>query len=482
MRTLLIAATLFVAGDSFAQLPNLEPPKFEEKKKDPPDDEKDSDEKSEEKQYKKPEKKPLPEGDPEVLTGDIALVKFDGMVNPGMGEYTTGAITRAVEERRQAVLIELDTPGGLVSTTQDMVQAMLAAKIPIIVYVSPSGAHAASAGTFITLAGHIAAMAPATRIGAAHPVTGSGADPEAEGGKHMARKIENDLVAMVEGIARERNRNEEWAKDAVVNSVSATADRALELGIIDLIARDRADLLAQLDGRELMLNGKKVELQTKSAAVIEYEPPLRSWFLDLLASPGIAMILMLFGVVGIMIEMYAPGTWIPGVTGVLCLLLAFVSMDQLPIDAGGVLLILAGIAFIVIEFFTPTHGVLGVLGGFGIAAGLVLLVDVGHPDFAVDPTIRLTWLDVSPVVVTTAAMSFLFSYFAVRSRQTKPMTGSEGLIGARGRVLKPVGPSGGQVFVGGEYWQAKSSESIGANEDIEVVKVEGLSLEVRRRN
>jgi membrane-bound serine protease (ClpP class) len=435
-----------------------------------------------EKEYKKPEKRELPEGEPEILRGDIALIKFDGMVNPGLGEYTIGAIARAHEENRQAVLIEIDTPGGLVSTTQTMVQAMLAAKLPIIVFVSPSGAHAASAGTFITLAGHVAAMAPATRIGAAHPVTGTGEDPEKEGGKHMAKKVENDLVAMVEGIARERNRNEEWAKDAVVNSVSATADKALELGVIDLIARDRDDLLAQLDGRELMLLGKKVELQTKGAAIVEYKPPLRSWFLDLLASPGITMILLLCGVIGIMIEMYTPGTWIPGVIGVLCLLVAAISMDQLPIDVGGVLLILAGMAFIVIEFFTPTHGVLGVLGGIALAAGLVLLVDVGDPDFAVDPTIRLSWLDVSPVIVTTAAASVLLSYVAVRSRMTKPMTGSEGLVGARGRVLKPVGPSGGQVFVGGEYWQAKSSETIGVDEEVEVVRVDGLTVEVRRRN
>ncbi len=478
--TLLIVASLLVARSAFAQLPFLEPQKFEQHDDKKPDEDAKPDDAAP-KSYPRPAKVALPEGDPEQLSGSIALIRFDGIVNPGMGEFTIDAIARAEAEKRQAILIELDTPGGLVSTTEDMVKAMLGSKIPIIVYVTPSGAHAASAGTFITLAANVAAMAPATRIGAAHPVTGSGGDPE-EGGKHMAQKVENDLVAFVEGIARERNRNEAWAKDAVLESVSATSDKALELGVIDLIARDRSDLLDQLDGYQLMVHGTKVELRTKGAPVVEYTPSLRSWLLNFLANPTIAMILALIGIMGIIIEVKAPGTWIPGAIGVLCILIAAISLEQLPIDTGAVILILAGIGLIITEFFTPTHGALAVLGSLVLAIGLTLVIDVGDPDFAIDPMVRLTWIDVLPVVITSVTFTFLLSYFAVRSRHTKPITGSEGLVGARGKVLKPVGPSGGQVFVGGEYWQAKSSESIGANEDIEVVHVEGLMLEVRRRS
>ena len=367
-----------------AQIPFLEPQKFEELKKDEEKkpEEKKPDEDATPKSYTKPGKRALPEGDAEVRSGPIAVVRFDGIVNPGMGEYTIEAIERAEAENKQAILIELDTPGGLVQTTQQMVKAMQSSKIPIIVYVTPSGAHAASAGTFITLAGHVAAMAPATRIGAAHPVTGSGGDPE-EGGKHMAQK-ENDLVALVEGIARERNRNVEWAKDAVLESVSATSNKALELGVIDLIAQDRADLLQKLDGYQLMVGGTKVELRTKDAPVVEYKPSLRSWLLNFLANPAIAMILGLIGLMGIVVEIKAPGTWIPAAVGVLCILIAAISLEQLPIDTGGVILVLAGLGLIVAEFFTPTHGALGVIGGVVLAIGLVLVIDIGNPDFAID--------------------------------------------------------------------------------------------------
>jgi membrane-bound serine protease (ClpP class) len=474
MQNLLVAVALL------AQLPVVEPPKFEEVKKG--DEKTEAEEKSGAKTYVKPEKRPLPEGDAKVLSGSVAVIRFDGIVNPGMGEFTTGAITRAEEENKQAILIELDTPGGLVSTTEDMVKAIMASEIPVIVFVTPSGAHAASAGTFITLASHVAAMAPATRIGAAHPVTGSGGDPEAEGGKHMAKKIENDLVALVEGIARERNRNEEWAKDAVIESVSATADKALEIGVIDVIARDRAELFEKIDGHQLVIGGNKVELRTKGAPVEEYEPPMRSRLLNFLASPGVFMILMMLGALGIMIEVKAPGTWVPGIFGVLCILLGVISMGELPVDIGALILLVAGLGLMVAEFWTPTYGILAVIGGVAMALGMVLIVDLGDPDFAIDPTFRLSFVDVLPVVITMVGFTFFLSYFVVRSKQMKPVTGSEGLIGARGKVLKPVSPEGGQVFVGGEYWQAKASESIPVDEEIEVVKVDGLWLEVRRRN
>ena len=431
--------------------------------------------------YTKPEPRALPEGPARALSGAIALVKFDGIVNPGMGEYVADAIERATREEKQLVLIELNTPGGLVSTTQKMVQAILGARIPVVVYVTPSGAHAASAGTFITLAGHVAAMAPATRIGAAHPVTGGGKDPEEEGGKHMAAKVVNDLVALAEGIAKERNRNLEWTVDAVKDSISVNADKALEWGVIDLVARDRQELLEKLDGWQLVMRDQKVELATRGAVVEEYEPSLRSRLLNLLANPGIAMLLGVLGLIGIMVEIYHPGLIAPGVMGVLCILCSLIAMEQLPIDVGAAILVVAGIGLLLAEIYTPTYGALGILGGLGLTVGLLLLVDPSNPDFAIDPGIRLGPKDVAPIVAALAGFVGYLSYFVVRSRRGPAVTGSEALIGAVGKVLQPVGPEHGQVFVDGEYWQARATESIPRDEEVEVVKVDGLRLEVRRR-
>lgn len=472
------------SGATYAQLPlPFGAPAPAEKKETKKDDVKaDEPAVTNDKVYTRPAPVPLSEGPARVLTGSVAVVKFDAIVSPGMGEYVVEAIERATREQAQLVLIEMDTPGGLVSTTEKMVQAILTSKVPVVVHVTPSGAHAASAGTFITLAAHVAAMSPATRIGAAHPVTGGGKDPEAEGGKHMAAKVENDLLALVEGIAKHRNRNVEWAKDAVQHSISAPADRALEIGVIDLIATDWQDLLQKLDGYELDLNGKKVALQTRGARVVEYQPSLRDRLLALLADPGVAMLLGVLGLIGIMVEIYHPGMIAPGVMGVLCILCSLIAMEQLPIDVGAALLALAGVGLLIAETFTPTHGVLGVLGGIGLTIGLLLLMDPSNPDFAVDPSLSLSLWDVLPLVALLALFVAYLSVFVVRRRRTRPTTGSEGLIGQVGQVLQAVGPEGGQVFVAGEYWKARATETIPEQESVEVVKVEGLVLEVRRRH
>lgn len=431
------------------------------------------------KPYTRPEPRPLPEGPATTLAGPVLRLEFKGIVNPGMGEFVASALSRAERERFQAVLIELDTPGGLVSTTETIVQNLLGAKVPVIVYVSPSGAHAASAGTFITLAAHVAAMAPATRLGAAHPVTGSGGDPEAEGGKHMGRKVENDLVAFVEGIARERNRNVEWAIDAVRSSVSINADRALEIGVVDLVARDRTELLDALEGRQLMVGGQKVELHTKGATLVEHELSIREWLVNTLANPGVAVLLGLLGLIGIMVEIYHPGMIAPGVMGVLCLICSLIAVEQLPIDLGGALLIIAGIGLLIAELYAPAYGMLGVLGAIGLTVGLLLLVDTTDPSYLIDDSTKLGPADVAPIVVLLAGFVLYLSVFIVRRKRGRPITGSEALIGLAGIALKPVSASGGTVFVSGEYWRARSSEVIAEKEEIEVVKVDGLELEVR---
>lgn len=487
--TLALAASALVLGaaPAAAQLPAPfgQPTRFEDAeddKKPTKDDETPPEERVDNsKAYEVPAKVDLPEGPAKKLSGVVAVLAFDAIVSPGMGEFVIDSIDRARREGAQLLLIEMDTPGGLVSTTEKMVQAILTAPVPVVVHVTPSGAHAASAGTFVTLAAHVAAMSPATRIGAAHPVTGSGKDPEAEGGKHMAAKVENDLLALVEGIAKHRNRNVEWAKDAVKHSVSAHAERAVEIGVVDFVATDRRDLLEKLDGRQVMVAGEKVELSTQGAQTVEYEPSLRNRLLALLANPGIAMVLGILGLIGVMVEIYHPGLIVPGVMGVLAIICSLIAMEQMPIDVGAALLAVAGLGLLVAEVYTPTHGALGVLGGIGLTIGLVLLIDPSNPDFAVDPSLSLSFLDVLPLVVLMGAFVAYLSFFVVRSRRHRVTTGAEGLVGARGEVLETVGPEGGQVFVAGEYWQARATETIAKKDPVEVVKVNGLVLEVRRR-
>lgn len=433
------------------------------------------------KDYARPKPRALPEGPPQVLEGVVAVVPFKGIVNPGMGEFVVSSIERAARERAQAVLIELDTPGGLVSSTERIIQGMLAAKLPVIVHVTPSGAHAASAGTFITLAAHVAAMAPATRLGAAHPVSGSGKDIEAEGGKRMGKKVENDLVALVEGIAKERNRNVAWATDAVRNSVSINQERALELGVIDLIARDRTELLEKLHGTQLMIGPRKVELNTRGATIVEYKPSIRQWLMNLLANPGVAMVLGVLGVIGIMIEVYHPGVIAPGLMGILCIICSLMAVEQLPIDVGAAILVLAGMGLLVAEIYTSTYGALALLGAVGLTIGLLLLVDTKNPGYLVDESFSLQLSDIIPIVVLILVLIAYLSYFVVRKKKGRSVTGTEGLIGSVGLVLKPVGPDGGTIFISGEYWRARAAESIPEKEEVEVVRVDGLELEVRRK-
>jgi membrane-bound serine protease (ClpP class) len=430
------------------------------------------------KTYVAPEPVALPEGPAEILDGFVAVVRFDAMVNPGMGQHVASSIERAKTEGAQLLLIELDTPGGLVTATQDIVQSILSAPLPVVVFVSPSGAHAASAGTFITLAAHVAAMAPATRIGAAHPVTGGGKDPEESGGKHMARKIENDLLAMVEGIAKERNRNVEWAKDAVRDSVSADAQKAAEIGVVDLVADDRDDLFRQLDGRELDLRGRRVQLSIPSPEVRIYEPSMRNQLLNLMASPGIAAILGLLGLIGILIEIYNPGLIIPGVVGVLAILCSLIAVEQLPIDVGGALLIAGGLGLLFAELYTPTFGALGVLGIIGLGLGLVIFVDTGNPDFDLDPSFALSVWDVLPALLLMGGFIVYLSVFVLRKKRQRSTTGLDSFIGQEGRVLTPVGPDAGQVFISGEYWaaRAQSDQVIPASARVRVVGLNGLEL------
>ncbi|MEM7676189.1 MAG: nodulation protein NfeD [Myxococcota bacterium] len=435
---------------------------------------------SEAKDYPLPPPVVLPDGPARHLKGAVRVVEFTGIVSPGVGEHLAEAIAQAEADGDQMVLVELDTPGGLVTTTQKIVQAILGADVVVVIHVTPSGAQAASAGTFITMAGHIAAMAPATRIGAAHPVTGGGQDPEEAGGKHMAAKVENDLVALVTGISEERHRNAAWAEDAVRRSVSATADEAASLKVVDFVARDRQELFKKLEGREVLLNDEKVVLHPQAADVVVHEPSLRHQLLSLLANPGVASLLLLLGFVGIMVEVYNPGMFVPGIMGLLCFLCSLIAAEQLPIDLGAGLLVLVSLGLLIAELYTPTFGALGLMGVLGLSVGLMLLVDPSDPDFAVDPSIRLTMWDVLPLAGLVGGFVAYLSYFLASTRNRQASTGQEGMVGATGRVLKAVDGHGGQVFVAGEYWQATSTQPLEEGAAVRVVAVDGLRLKVRR--
>jgi membrane-bound serine protease (ClpP class) len=399
----------------------------------------------------------------------VDLITIDGTINPAVADFIHESIGRSKENQARALIIQLDTPGGLVESTRMIVKEMLAAPLPVVVYVAPSGARAGSAGVFITLAGHVAAMAPATNIGAAHPVAGSG--EEIKGA--MGEKIVNDMAAFIETIAQKRGRNTEWAIQAVRKSVSITETEALKKNVIDVVAKDIDDLLAQAHGRTVDLNGSKVELSLKSARVVRYEMSLKQKILNTIAHPNIAYLLMMAGILGLYMEFSHPGTIFPGVAGAICLLLAFASLQLLPINYTGLALMVLGVGLLVGEAFFPSFGVLGVGGIISLALGSLLLFDTPTSDFAVDRSIIFT------AVATLGSFVLAVSYLVFRSQKAKPALGIEGLIGKIGVAREELDPRG-MVFVHGEYWKAEADEKIEPGEKVKVVDMDHMVLKVRR--
>ena len=424
--------------------------------------------------------------------GEVLLVEIDGSINPASADYLIGAIRQAEERGAAAVLIELDTPGGLVSSTQDIIQAMLNARVPTIVYVSPRGATATSAGTFITLAASVAAMMPGTSIGAAHPVGLFGGDspPAAppEDGEDAAKatardvvgqKMENYLAAYVESIAKQRHRNVEWAREAVRTSQAVTSEKALELGVVDLLAESRAELLAALDGREVEQGGAKQALALAAATVVPVEKTLVQAIFDFLTDPNLAFVLFAIGVAGLYIEFQTPGVVLPGVVGFVSLVLLGFSMQILPFSWVGAVLVLTGIALLVAEIFVVSFGLLFVAGIACFLIGGTLVFD--RPE-ASDLTVSF-WQVLVPIA---AAISLAGGFVAIslgRSLRTKQTAGVDEMIGLVGQVEAAIDPAAkrrGKIFVRGEYWNAEAGEAIEVGEAVAIEAVEGLTLRVRR--
>ncbi len=401
--------------------------------------------------------------------GYIQVLSIRSTINPVISDFITKSINKAVSGGAACVIIELDTPGGLDTAMRDIVQAILNSPVPIVVYVAPSGARAASAGVMITLASHIAAMAPGTNIGAAHPVgLGEGKMDEA-----MTQKVLNDASAYAKSLAEQRGRNVQWAVKAVRESESASAAKALELRIIDVIAESQDELIKKIDGREVTTVAGSKKLQLKGLPLQRVQMDWRHRVLDTLSNPNIAYILMMLGFYGLFFELSNPGVVFPGVFGAICLILAFFALQTLPVNYAGILLILLGIALFIAEIKVTSYGVLTLGGIVALTLGSIMLFE------SPEQYLRVSWYIIVPTVATTAGF-FLFALsFALKSHLAKPTTGREGLIGMKGKVLVSLRPEG-KVFVHGEYWNAESDEEIKEGEFIEVVGVSGLKLKVRR--
>jgi len=399
----------------------------------------------------------------------VDLIAIDGSINPAVDDFIRESIARAKNNGARALVVQLDTPGGLLTSTRTIVKEMLGAQVPVMVWVGPSGAGAGSAGVFITLAAHVAAMAPGTNIGAAHPVAGGGQEVKGV----MGEKIENFTASFSESIAQKRGRNAEWAIQAVRKSVAITESDALKKNVIDIVAKDIDDLLKQADGRKVDLDGKIAVLALKDAKVIRHEMSLKQRVLNTLSDPNIAYLLMMAGLLGLYMEFSHPGVIFPGVVGAICLLLALASFQLLPLNYTGLTLIALGIGLLVAEMFVPSFGFLGIGGIIALAIGSLFLFDTESSDLIVDRSIVFT------AVGTVGAIMLALSYLVFKSQKLTQTTGMDGLIGEIGEVRVKLGPAG-KVFVHGEYWNAAADGEIDVGEKVEVIGYQGMRLNVRR--
>ncbi len=399
----------------------------------------------------------------------VNLIVIDGGINPAVNDYIRESIQRAHAGNARALIIQLDTPGGLLSSTRSIVKEMLSAPLPVIVYVAPSGAGAGSAGVFITLAANIAAMAPGTNIGAAHPVAGGGQEVKGV----MGEKIENFTASFSETIAQRRGRDTEFAIQAVRRSISITDKEALEKRVIDIIALDLSDLLKQAHGREVDVAGTKRTLDFDGVSVLRFEMGLKLKVLNVLADPNIAYLLMMAGILGLYMEFSNPGALFPGIAGGIALLLALASLQVLPINYAGLLLIGLGMCLLVAEAFLPSFGLLGISGVVSLGLGSLLLFDVEGSDLTVDPGIVLA------AVGTLSAAVLVVTFLVVKSQRRRATLGYEGLVGEVGEVRERLDLKG-RVFVHGEVWRAEGAERLEPGDRIEVVGHDGMVLKVKR--
>ena len=401
--------------------------------------------------------------------GQVLHIRVDSAIHPVAADFIAGSLEQADAERAVALVIELNTPGGLLDSTREITKAILGARTPVVVYVGPSGARAASAGFFLLMSADIAAMAPGTNTGAAHPVGGQGEDIEGD----MGEKVEQDSAATIRSLARQNERNVEAAEAAVMESKSYTAEEALELGLIDLVAADLTELLAGIDGREVKKVGEEnVVLATAEAVVVEREMGVFQRFLAAVTHPHIAGLLMAFGMLGLYMELSNPGAIFPGVVGSICLILGFYALSILPINYAGVALVLLALILFIAETQVPTFGLLTTGGAIALVLGSIMLFKDMDPSFAIDLRVIVAF---ALGVVLVVAMLTTKTLMVRRGRVT---TGREGLVTERGVARTELAPRG-KIFVHGELWTAEATTTVAAGTTVEVVSVDGMLLHVK---
>ncbi len=438
--------------------------------------------------------------------GRAAILEINGAIGPATSHYIVQGLESAQQRSDRLVVLEMDTPGGLDTAMRDIIRAILASSVPVVAYVSPSGARAASAGTYILYASHVAAMAPATNLGAATPVPVGGEPetqpvplPKPEGGtpdrpagqaaEHgsdkstgsgggepvgaprsaMERKVVNDAVAYIRGLAELRGRNADWAEQAVRGAASLSASAALQQKVIDVIARDVPDLLARIDGREVQLDARTVRLATRELGVVRIKPDWRTQLLAVITNPTVAYGLMVIGIWGLLLEGYNPGAVLPGVAGSICLLIALFAFQILSVNYAGLALVVIGTAMIIAEFFFPTYGSLGVGGIIAFVVGSLILFDTDVPGLRVGRPVLAALATVGALMIAAIV------YVASRAMRHPVATGAQGMIGASAEVVADFSGRG-RVRYGGELWNARSDRPLRAGELARIVRVEGLTL------
>lgn len=400
----------------------------------------------------------------------VLRVELDDAIGPASRSFLVNAIEQAERQRASVLVVELDTPGGLDDSMRDIIKRILAADLPVVVYVAPSGSRAASAGCFILMAAHVAAMAPGTSTGAAHPVNLGGGNVDST----MASKVENDAASFMRSLAQKHGRNVEWAESAVRQSASISAEEARTRNVIDIVADDLPALLDSLDGREVAVLSGTRRLALRGARIESVRMGWRDGVLSSIANPNVAYILLMLGTMGLVMELWNPGSIFPGVVGGISLLLAFFALQVLPVNHAGLLLLLLGVVLLVLEIKVTSYGALTIGGIAALTFGSILLFDSPGSLF------RVSWSVIAP---TVSLMTLFFAFvvgMGLRAQSRKPVTGREGIVGETGSADSELDPQG-RVFVHGEYWNARADSRIEAGTAIEVVAVDGRTLVVRPR-
>ncbi len=405
-----------------------------------------------------------------AFCGDLYSISVQGAIHPPVAGFIAESLATAEQKGADAFLIILDTPGGLDTSMRDIVKTIMESTIPVIVYIHPSGARAASAGSIILLASHVAAMTPGTNAGAAHPVS-IGKEKE---DKVMMGKVVKDAEAYVRSIAAKRGRNVEWAAKSVKESSSVTATDALRMKVIDVVADNVDDLLARIDGKEVEVKAGRATLKTRGKKPVAMDMPFKYRFLSYISDPNVAYILMMIGIYGILFEIYSPGAIFPGVVGGISLILALYSFHTIPINMAGAFLIILGIIFFILEVKIVSHGALGIAGIISIVIGSIMLIDLPRS------ILGISWTTIAGMAVASGVFIFGVLSYAVKAQMLKVTTGREGLVGEAGIARTDVAPRG-KVSLHGEIWNARSDAPVKKGEEVVVTAVDGLVVEVRKK-